>query len=335
MRSSLLIFAAISACSSNSNGPTGTDVPPGTDVVGDGGTNDVTAVDTAMPPVDVPTDSSQMMGRCGTERPVLTGATGPSEGLVIGPDGTIYYSQPGSVGRIVPGMAPQNDWIAESGATVWGLALDAVNNKLYIGVPSGRIDVADLNNSTPTATRFLSNAGQPNGLTIGPDGALWYTDFSGGHAYRVSPEGMRSRVTTSTIPGADGIAFGADGKLYVTQYSEGGGVIRLDLTNNLETARLNLVPTGAGGADGLAFDAMGRMYVTAGGRLIRYDADGTNQMVLQMGLTGAANIEFGAGALRCTDIYVATGRTASGGMGRSLFRYEMGDTPGAAVPWHR
>lgn len=132
---------------------------------------------------------------------------------------------------------------------------------------------------------------------------------------------------TGPISGADGIAFGTDGKLYVTQYGGAGGVWRLELENNVETSRVNLVRSGVAGADGLAFDAMGRFYVTAGGQLTRYDPDGSGAAVLRDGLSSAANIEFGVGALPCTDIYVATGR--------GLVRYEMGDTPGAAVPWHR
>ena len=46
-----------------------------------------------------------------------------------------------------------------------------------------------------------------------------------------------------------------------------------------------------------------------------------------MGIAAAANVEFGAGALPCTDIYVASSGT--------LFRYTMGSARGAAVPWHR
>ena len=49
-------------------------------------------------------------------------------------------------------------------------------------------------------------------------------------------------------------------------------------------------------------------------------------MTLRMGIAAAANVEFGVGALPCTDIYVAS----SG----SLVRYEMGTTAGAAVVWH-
>ena len=40
-----------------------------------------------------------------------------------------------------------------------------------------------------------------------------------------------------------------------------------------------------------------------------------------------ANIEFGAGALRCSDMYIA-------GNGRGILRV-MNDVEGYEVPWHR
>lgn len=231
-----------------------------------------------------------------------------------------------------PGM-PARQLVALQGAsTVWGMALDTTNNKLYVGVQSsGRIDAVDLAATPPSVAPFVSSAGSPNGLTMGPDGALWYTNFTtAGHVYRVAPDGMRSTVTTMTINRPNGLAFDRDGNLYVDSYGA-GTVIRLTLANNMESGRTTIRPMGAsiGNPDGLALDALGRLYVTnnSGGTLVRMDADGANAEVLSMGMPAAANIEFGVGALSCTDIYIATGA--------GLVRYEMGDTPGAAVPWHR
>jgi sugar lactone lactonase YvrE len=212
---------------------------------------------------------------------------------------------------------------------VWGLALDVPNRRLFVGSPSTQtIYAVDLTAGAPVATAYLTGAGQPNGLTMGPDGALYYSDFSGGHVYRVTGAGTGTRtpVTTATIPGANGLAFHRDGSLYVDSYSR-GTLLRLTLTGNMESAR-STVASSLGSPDGLAFDATDRVYVgdNGGGRLIRLDADGTNPTVLRTGISTAANIEFGAGALPCTDIYVASGG--------ALVRYETGTTAGAAVPWH-
>jgi len=210
---------------------------------------------------------------------------------------------------------------------VWGLAIDVANQRLYVGSPSaGVIYAVDLAAEAPMGTVYLAGAGSPNGLTMGPDGALYYSNFAAtGHVYRVV-DGMRTQVTTMSIRQPNGVAFHRDGSLYVDSYGA-GSLIKLTLAANRETAR-ETVATNLGSPDGLAFDATGRIYIgdNSGGRLIRLDADGTNPEVLRTGISAAANIEFGVGALPCTDIYVASGG--------ALVRYEMGDTNGAAVPWH-
>ena len=210
---------------------------------------------------------------------------------------------------------------------MWGLAIDVANRRLYVGSPSAAtIFAVDLTADAPMGTVYLASAGSPNGLTMGPDGALYYSNFSAsGHVYRVV-DGMRTQVTTMTIRQPNGVAFHRDGSLYVDSYAD-GSLIKLTLAANRETAR-ETVATGLGNPDGLAFDAMDRIYIgdNSGGRLIRLDADGSNPEVLQRGIPAAANIEFGAGALPCTDIYVASGG--------ALARYEMGDVAGARVPWH-
>lgn len=328
---SLFVVAlALAACSSS---PT----PSGSDA----GTSDVQTATDAQTATDTPaatdvpmstdaptTTDVPAMTACGMERPTITGIRG-TEGLVIGPDGTIYYSQRSAIGRLRPGGSPENNWVALTGATtVWGLALDPARQRLYAGSPATRIIYAvDLSADPAAATTLYANAGGPNGLTLDPNGDVIYSDFNGGQVYRVTPDGTRSTITTSRIAAPNGVAFGPDGALYVDSYQT-GSLIKLTLADGRESAR-ETVAMGLGAPDGLAFDAMGRIYIgdNQGGRLIRLDADGSNPEVLGMGISAAANIEFGAGALPCTDIYVASGGT--------LFRYTMGTTAGAAVPWHR
>lgn len=338
MRTSFVfvLCASLAACGdNNTNAPADSGVTADTPAVDAPATDtpesDAPAVD--APAVDAPADVPAADARpdvtpasCGSARPALTGTSG-TEGVVIAADGTIYFSQSGGVGRIAPDGVRTASWVRLAGAsTVWGLALDVPRRRLYVGSPgNGTVYSIDLSSDPPMATAFLTGAGGPNGLTMGPDGFLYYSDFSGGHVYRVDAGGMRTRVTTTTISQANGVAF-YNGSLYVDSYAR-GTLYRLTLTDGAETAR-DTVITGLGSLDGLAFDSAGAAYVTDQrmGRLVRIAPDGSTSEDLLTGLTSPANIEFGVGPLSCTDIYVATGR--------GVVRYEMGSVNGLDVPWH-
>jgi sugar lactone lactonase YvrE len=249
--------------------------------------------------------------------------------MIIARDGTIYYSQSRAVGRLAPGGSPENGWVSLGGSagTVWGMALDAANETLYVGSPSaGTIFSIDLTAATPTSEPFVTGAGAPNGLTIGPDGALYYSDFGGSRVMRVEASGgTPTRVTTTNIASANGVAFDADGTLLVCSYSS-GTLFRLTLTAGAETAR-DTVATGLGSPDGVAVDANGDYWVTDNsGALVFVPAAGGTPMRRLMGVANAASVDFGAGPLNCEDIYIASGG--------QLRRYEETGVAGAAVPWH-
>lgn len=337
MRTSLVLVILVLGCCSSSTdmgvdagagADAGMDSGAESDSGADSGSDSATETDSGSDSgADAGVESDSSIGTCGSTRADVSSVTG-TEGLVIGRDGTIYYSQDNAVGRLVAGASPDPSWVllGEAASTVWGLALDAANEKLYVGSPSAAA-IYEVVVATGEHSVLYPTAGQPNGLTMGPDGALYYSDFGGGRVYRVDvTDGSRTQVTTSTISQANGLAFGSDGRLYVVSYAS-GQLFALTLVAGAETAR-QTIASSLGNPDGLAFDSSGRIYVgdNGGDRLLRLDADGTNPMVLASRVYSAANVEFGAGPLSCSDIYVAS----SG----ELFRFEAGSTAGAAVPWH-
>jgi len=259
---------------------------------------------------------------CGAMAPPLADLGG-TEGIAIAADGTVYYSQNGAVGRWIPGGAAVDQWVTLAGATtVWGMAFGPAG-VLYVGTPGGggRIWSIDTTAATPTATTYLMNAGSANGVTVGPDGAVYYSNFNAsGHVYRVAQANTRTQVTTTAINQPNGVLFDADGTLLVATYSN-GDIVRLTLTAGAETARATALAGTVGmtgNPDGLARDEQGRLYVTnnSGGRVLRFGAasGGTfgarEELLANVG--SAANMAFGRGALACTDLYV----TSSGALRR-------------------
>jgi hypothetical protein len=330
MKKAIAWATLLVACGGSMDTPdTGTPTPDSGVRVDAGGVDAQTPQEDAGQPMmdsGPPMEDAGMVG-CGTS--LMPSEITGTEGLVIARDGTVYYSQTGGVGRKLPGMAAEDDFVRIAGAsTVWGVALNAANTTLYVAVPSaaggGAVYSVDLTAADPSAVSFYPSAGQANGITVGPDGAVYYSNFGAGRVYRIDVGGTRTEVTTSTIAGANGVAFEDSGTLLVDSYSD-GTLIRLTLTAGVETARAT-VASSLGSPDGVAVAADGTIYVSdnSGGRVLRIV--GSSGEVVSTGRIGAAaSLEFGSGAVNCEDLYVAS----SGNLGRVA---DLG--PGRAVPWH-
>ena len=287
-RAALALFLALAGCSDP--------------VAGDAGPlTDASRVDG-----DVGSDAGAES--CGEGR-IDVSAIVNTEGLVIARDGTVYYSQPGRVGRMAPGQAPDDLWASLGGGatTVWGMVLSADNTRLYVGAPgAGLFEVDTADASSPTV---VVAGGAFNGVTLGPGGRVYYSDFNAATVHVFDPVGRTSEVVTaSPIPGANGVLFRADGTLLVASYST-GALLALTLDGaGLEASRETFAGS-LGSPDGVLLDTEQRVYVTdnSGGRLLRVAADGSGSPeVLLSGLSAPASIEAGAGALNCGDLYVAT-----------------------------
>jgi hypothetical protein len=251
-------------------------------------------------------------------------AMGAKEGLVVDPDGNVYFSsRTGSVGRYVApyDKPPQTQWATVPGQ-VFGVILDPKRKVVYAGSRGAnkmfRIPMAD-----PTKMDVLGPVkGGVNGLTLGDDGTVYYTDQVGGHVYGLSPEGMEKQVTKTPVSQANGLAFAPDGSLHVLSWTKPGVDTRIVVdANHMEVSRTVFASVPTGNADGIAFDKMGNAYITSGA-LYKVSSDGKTQMKIDN--TSGANVEFGAGALSCTDLLWA-------GSDHLI----MNAMAGADVPWHR
>ena len=77
------------------------------------------------------------------------------------------------------------------------------------------------------------------------------------------------------------------------------------------------------GGSGLAFDEQGHLYVAAGGLLHQLGNDGKPISTVP---APSGGIDFGAGVLRCADLYIASEA------GLQILPLERA---GMNVPWHR
>ena len=136
--------------------------------------------------------------------------------IASGPDGNMWFTDGGRIGRITPigaiteyplpaesdsdGIAAGPDgsmWFTEPGA-----------NQIGRITPTGAITEYPL----PTAYSYIS------GITAGPDGNMWFTELAGNRIGRITPAGAITEYPLPTVDsGPHRIAAGPDGNLWFAE----------------------------------------------------------------------------------------------------------------------
>jgi sugar lactone lactonase YvrE len=130
---------------------------------------------------------------------------------------------------------------------------------------------------------FVHGLVNPTSMALGPDGLLYVSSRFEGRVYRVFDDG-RYEVMASDLGVASGLAFGADGSLYVGD--RGGTVFRIERDGRTET--FASIPSSIA-AFHLAMSPTGDLYVAAP-TLASYDSV---RRIDANGKVHALNIPFG------------------------------------------
>jgi streptogramin lyase len=142
------------------------------------------------------------------------------EGLALGADGNIWFAEftNDKIDRITPNgkitpftVAALNGAASES----CGFALGA-NGDIYFATDNDGVGYI----TTKGKSGLIStgdNGAQPVGLTLGPDGNIWFIDVSGPYIGKIMPNGQFTDYNSGIGGGANwGIASGADGRIWYT-----------------------------------------------------------------------------------------------------------------------
>jgi sugar lactone lactonase YvrE len=204
----------------------------------------------------------------GSREPFISGIPNPTS-LTFDPDGRLHVSSrfDGTVHRINDDGT--SSIIATDLGVACGIAFDT-DGRLFVGDRSGSILRVDGRRAVSIATLPPSVAAFH--IAFGPDGALFVTGPTLGTrdcVYRVSMDGDVS-VFYEGFGRPQGIAFDADGRLYVVDaLAGGGGLYRFDAGGSREPELL----LDAGGLVGLAFSAEGMLALASSDTVYRLDAD--------------------------------------------------------------
>ena len=132
----------------------------------------------------------------------------------------------------------------------------------------GRITTAGVITEFPVPTAGSS----PRGITAGPDGNLWFTEWLSGKIGRITPAGVISEFTTPTASNTHGITTGPDGNLWFTE-TTGDNIGRITTAGAITEFPVNGHPSGiTAGPDGNLWFAE---FLGGGGKIGRITTAGT------------------------------------------------------------
>jgi hypothetical protein len=287
-----------------------TDARPGEPV------DTVQAIEAAAPGEVLP-DAVTLPSDCGTEVANITGIV-QAVGVAVDADGTLYFLNHDTlnsyIGRVLRNTKPELDWLAMTNSpTPRALALDSANQKLYALLIDGAGGLVKFQNIkiAPQGSEPVKTV-RGNGVTVGPDGTVYYTQPSDRLVYALSATGSPKPVSadpfgSSTLGQApSALAFGPSGHLLVG-LERGGPIHELTVVGGQEIAR---APFGkwTGWANGLTFDRRGRLYIATANEnatpsVVRLEPDGQTTTISSG--TRFSGLAFGRGPLDCRDLYLA------------------------------
>ena len=209
-----------------------------------------------------------------TEFPVPVGS-GPRF-ITAGPDGNLWFTQyVSSIGRMtidgtfaefpIPTTQINNAETITLGSdgNLW--FAEGINNRIARITPSGTVDEFMVPTTVPPLFPGGPTSSSPAGITAGPDGNLWFTEFFGNNIGKITPAG---EITEFTIPtgapglgttsGASSVAAGPDGNLWFTEFSGNkiGQITPAGIITEFD------VPTAGSSPSGIATGPDGRVWFT-------------------------------------------------------------------------
>lgn len=174
--------------------------------------------------------------------------------------------------------------------SIHGSTFDKDDN-YYAGSVMGQ-SIHKIDTTTGESTVFVGPPqGMADDLEFGPDGTLVWTSILTGKVYARRPNG-EIFVVADNLPGINSVAFGRNGRLFVTQVLWGDALWELDLKGKKEPRK---IIENMGHLNGFDFDKNGYLYgpLLFKGKVARVDVDSGELTTLATGfkIPVAANLD--------------------------------------------
>jgi streptogramin lyase len=159
---------------------------------------------------------------------ILPSRNSALNGITTGPDGALWFTMFGKIGRISVAGAITEFPLPNHAGNPSGIALGP-DGALWFADQAGAVGRM---RTDGTVTLFRPLA-QPIGICRGPDGALWFTEYQSNKIGRITTDGTISEFSIPTVAsGPAGIVAGPDGALWFTE-SNANKIGRISLTGSV------------------------------------------------------------------------------------------------------
>ena len=238
-----------------------------------------------------------------------------AENLTSSQDGTVYFGSTakGTIYRAAPGASQAEPWITAAAAglsNVLGVLTDDKSDTLWVCQNNtggrgnnpvvGQTALRSFDLKTGTAKRtfnFPSNGGVCNDIAVSPNGTVYATESFANRILRLKPGATALDIwitDAQQLAAVDGIAFLADGAMYVNTFFA-GGLFRIPVNADGSPGSVTKIETSLplSRPDGLRPAGPATLVQAEGqGRLTELTVNGNRAevRVLREGLTGATGV---------------------------------------------
>ncbi len=162
-------------------------------------------------------------------------ALGRPNGITAGMDGNLWFTVANGSGNYLGSITPQGVigiyTIPIEGNGPNGIAVDSAGNIWFTVAPT------KIGRRSPGGTFSEFSLGSftqqisPEEITAGPDGNMWFTEFTGNKIGRIDSNGAISEFVVPTEgAGPQGITAGPDGNIWFTEGASGNRIGKIQLT---------------------------------------------------------------------------------------------------------
>jgi len=261
--------------------------------------------------------SENSIGRISTSGIISQYSTSPgfsqtptnNYGIATGSDGNLWFTElfGNKIGRITPSGVITEYPIPTGYAAPWDIAagpdgaLWFTESGSLVPPSQGRPQVAKIGRITTTgqmtewslmpAIPLSAPSTYPQGITAGPDGALWFVEANTGTIGRITTAGLITRFSTAALrinSAPTSIASGPDGALWFTETQNGNKIGRITTAGQINEYA---IPTALSEPSGITAGPDGAVWFTEefGNKLGRITTAGQiSEYAINIGPTGIA-----------------------------------------------